>query len=312
MDRQGAVVTARVLILTAAAFLIAATAARPPLRAARWLSADADLRADLGSMPSECVTLPKRAAARWRVEVGRAAFRSSVLFGGQAGRAGLSCDACHRSGRTNPDFQFPGLSGAPGTADITSFLMSPKRGNDSHHFKPIPNLSGAKSALRIDQDPKKRDVEAFIHGIVTEEFDGREPPSAVLDGLGAYVRALSPGACPKDATVPQTVHARLDDVRRALRAADGALARKDAATAEVMIESARSQLGLVYERYAGLDRAQSALRASDLELAALRRDAHGGGKRARQRIAEWIAGSVSLETTLRRDAARSLYNPAHL
>ena len=239
---------------------------------------------------------------------------SSVLFGGQAGRAGLSCNACHLNGRTNADFQFPGLSGAPGTADITSLLMSPKRGQDEHTFKPIPNLSGPKTALRIDQDPHKKDLEGFIHGIVTEEFDGREPPRAVLDGLATYVRALSPGACPKTDRIAQTPHDRLDDIRRALRAADGALARHDAKTADVMVASARSQLGLIYERYPGdgLERPRAELKAADLGLASLRDEIDRDGKQARVHIAEWIASSSSLENSLVRDEDRSLFNPQRL
>ena len=315
MDRQGVTrLATRVLIAVAGAFLVAAAVARSPLKAAGWLAPGTDLKTALGQLPSECVTLPKRADARWRVEVGRAAFRSTVLFGGQAGRAGLSCNACHVNGRANPDFQFPGLSGAPGTADITSFLMSPKRGRDEPHYKPIPNLSGPKTALRIDQDPQKRDLEDFIHGIVTEEFDGREPPPAVLGGLTAYVRALSPGACPKVERIAQSPHDRMEDIRRALRAADGALLRHDARTAAAMVESARSQLGQIYERYPGegLEKPRAALKAADLSLASLRHEIDGAGPHARVRIAEWIAASMELEKTLAHDQARSLFNPQRL
>jgi hypothetical protein len=314
VDRQGAALAARVLALGASAFLLAAAANLPPLKAARWLAPQTDFKVALGTLPTECVTLPKGRDARWRVEVGRAAFRSTVLFGGQAGRAGLSCNACHVNGRTNPDFQFPGLSGAPGTADITSFLMSPKRGKDEHHFKPIPNLSGPKTALRIDQDPRKPDLEGFIHGIVTEEFDGREPPPAVMDGLASYVRALSPGACPKPERIAQSPRDRLEDIRRALRAADGALLRRDAKTADVMVESARSQLGLIYERYPGdgLERPRAELKAADLALASLRDQIDRGDRQAHVRIAEWIASSSGLEKTLVREQSRSLFNPQRL
>jgi hypothetical protein len=312
MDRPGAF--ARVLILAACGLLLAASVARPPLRAARWLAPDADLAASLGFLPSECLGRPRTVEARYRVEVGRAAFRSSVLFGGQAGRAGLSCDACHRSGRDNPRFLFPGLSGAPGTADVTSDLMSPKRGDHLDNPKPIPNLSGPKDRLKISQDPARKDVEAFVHGIVTEEFDGPEPSPTVLAGLAAYVRALSPGRCPKQTLLPQRAHDRLDDVRRALLAADGALARRDPATAQAMVEAARSGLGLIYERYAApdLERPRAELRAADLELLSLRRRIEAHAPDARVRIAEWIAGSGGLEKTLKRDESRSLFNPARL
>ena len=46
-----------------------------------------------------------------------------------------------------------------------------------------------------------------------------------------------------------TVAGRMSDVRRALRSADAAMARRDAATARVMIAAARSELGLIAERF---------------------------------------------------------------
>ncbi len=192
--------------------------------------------------------------------------------------------------------------------------MSPKRGKDEHHFKPIPNLSGPKTALRIDQDPRKPDLQGFIHGIVTEEFDGREPPPAVMDGLTSYVRALSPAACPAPERIAQSPHDRMEDIRRALRAADGALMRHDAKIADVMVESARSQLGLIYERYAGegLERPRAELKAADLGLASLRDKIDRGDRQARVHIAEWIATSSGLEKTLVRNQSRSLFNPARL
>ena len=97
---------------------------------------------------------------------------------------------CHRDGRTNPDFQFPGVSGAAGTADVTDSLFSSHRGDGLDNPKPIPDLSAPKEKLKIDQAPLSRALETFIHGLVTQEFDGPEPTPAVLEGLADYVRAL--------------------------------------------------------------------------------------------------------------------------
>ncbi len=313
MDRPGPF--PRLLIAAAGVLLVAASAAsRPPLKAAGWLAADADLKAILGTAPTECLGRITTDQARYEIEVGRAAFRSPLLFGGQAGKAGLMCDSCHRSGHGNPQFQFPGLSAGPGTADVTSLLMSPKRGKRVGTPKAIPDLSGPKGALRISQDPDKPDLESFIHGIVTEEFDGREPPPMVLKGLATYVRALSPGTCPRTAAAPVTASSRLEDARRALRAADMALVRKDPATAELMVQSARGQLGLIYERYpdAGLARSREAVRAADLQLLSLRGAVHDGSPAARQKIAEWIAASAGLERILKAQEKQSLFNPARL
>jgi hypothetical protein len=322
LDRPGAqarLLIARTLAVVAAGVLLGAAASGsgrslPPLKAAGWLGPDADLKADLGYAPSECLAKAKDAETRYRIEVGRAAFRSSLLFGGQAGHAGLSCEACHKNGRTNRDFLFPGLSGAPGTADVTSFLMSPKRGKHGAVPKPIPDLSGPRSGLRISQDPKREDLRNFVHGIVTEEFDGPEPPKGVMDGLVVYVRHLGPEHCPKPERVKLSAGSRLEDARRAVRAADLALVRKDPATAQVMVEAARDSLGVINERYAGpgLSRERASLKASAAELQVLRQAIASGDRSARSRAAAWIAGTAGLQRTLKAAESRSLYNPDRL
>jgi hypothetical protein len=310
LDRPGAF--ARALSLAAAAFLVAAATPRPALKAERWLAPGTDRAAVLGAAPAECLPAIRDPERRWRVEVGRAAFRSPLVLGGQAAKAGLSCNACHRSGRDNPAFQFPGLSGAPGTADVTSFLMSSKRGDDRADPRPIPDLSGPGERLKVPRDGQA--LETFVHGLVTEEFEGLEPPAAVMDGLVAYVRALSPAACPKAATRPVTVADTLEDARRALRAADGALARRDSATAQAMVLAARDALGRIDERFAdpSLQGERAFVRVSDFGLAALRQAMRSDDPGARRLIAEWIAASADLERRLVRVEDRSLFNPARL
>ena len=145
----------------------------------RWLAPGVDASQALTHRPTECLGAPPDAETAYQVEVGRAAFRTPLLLGGQAARAGIACETCHRNGRTNPDFDFPGLSGAPGTADVTTSVLSSHRGDGIDNPKPIPNLSGPKTALKTDQDPASGKLEAFIDGIVTQEFDGAEPPPAV-------------------------------------------------------------------------------------------------------------------------------------
>ena len=91
----------------------------------------------------------------------------------------------------------------------------------------------------------------FIHGLVTEEFEGAEPPPAVLEGLAAYVRALDPAACPSDGWQAVTAGATIADALRAAAAARAALAHRDGAAAVVMIQAARAQLGDLAERFDG-------------------------------------------------------------
>lgn len=250
-----------VLLLAAASDRLAL-----PVREARWL-APGSVHAGLTREPSECFARPADPAERRRAEIGRVAFRTPLLLGGQAARAGLSCAGCHRNGRGNPDFLFPGLSGAPGTADVTASLMSSHRGDGHFNPRPIPDLGGPRQALKVSQNRRERAVEAFIRGLVVEEFDGPEPPPAVLDGLAAYVRALGPAACGRGER-----RVRLASRLALVDDAVGLAATEAGETRRLLLAAARSQLGEVDERFAvvGGESARAVLREADRELRKLR------------------------------------------
>ncbi|HWF78393.1 MAG TPA: hypothetical protein VN694_14605, partial [Caulobacteraceae bacterium] len=286
----------------------------PALRAMRWLAPGVDASAALTRRPTECLAAPKDAETAYLVELGRAAFRTPLLLGGQGARAGLSCESCHRDGRNNPDFAFPGVSGAPGTADVTTSVLSSHEMESVHGPKPIPDLSGPKSALKFDQDPASDALEGAIGRIITREFDGPPPPPAVLKGLAAYVRALSPGACPPAASEPVGAAQALADARRAAAAAIVALDHHDAPSAVLMIEAARSQLGDIDERYRGeaLAPQRRALALASAELAAAQADATRGSAAARPAIVIWLAKEPAWSQPLLAAEPQSLYAPARL
>lgn len=273
-----------------------------------WAPHGADVVAVFGFAPTECLRTPADPTRALSVEIGRAAFRTPLLLGGQAARAGLSCESCHRQGRGNPDFQFPGASGEPGTADVTLSLFSSRRGNGVHDPKPIPDLSGPRDRLKVASD----DLPAFIHGLIVEEFDGQAPPSAVLTGLADYVRALDPSSCPARARAPITIETLLNDARRAVAAADASLVAGDGPTALLMIAAARARLGLIDERYAGFTREQRTLRKADTNLANLQASTRAGLPSARADLRRWSLESPRLEARLAAREPASLFNPAHL
>lgn len=293
---------------------VLALAAGPPIRAVRWAAKDADPVATFARTPTECLNLPADAAEALKVELGRAAFRTPVLLGGQAARAGLACETCHQAGRSNPTFLFPGVSGAPGTADVTNSLFSTHRGDGVDNPKPIPDLSGPKDRLKIAQAPRAGRLEPFIHGLIVEEFDGPEPPPAVLQGLAAYVRGLQPRACPAAASEPLTPGYYLSDARRAVRAAQGEIARGDRPAAILALASARSRLGLIDERFAGpgLAGERAALRGADQGLAEAQAGLRAGAPDVARRLASWLDRSLGLEARLAAKAPDSLFNPTHL
>src|SRR5262249_13748448 len=220
-----------------------------------------------------------------------------------------------RQGRGNPDFAFPGISGAPGTADVGTSVLSSHRGGGPLKPVPIPNLSGPKSALKTPQDLASGALEARIAAIDTQEFEGPAPAPAVLKGLAAYVRALSPAACPAAAGEPTTPAGKLADARRAVRAALMALDRHEGAAAALMAAAARSALGDIDERYVGPPRlaaARAALRGASLELAAAEEGAPGDPDPARLSLTLWLGRERSWAPTVIAGAPLSLYDPARL
>lgn len=314
--RSAGPLAALVLTATLAGALALAAPGDPPLRGMRWAAAGTNPVRAFATTPSECLTHYGDPARDTAVEVGRAAFRTPLVLGGQAGRAGVACETCHRSGRDNPDFLFPGVSGAPGTADVTSSLFSTHRGNGVFDPKPIPDLSKPKPALTISQTTASGNaLEPFIHGLITEEFDGPEPTSATLAGLAAYVRALDPAACPANPRQLVTPVLYMDDARRALRVAQAEAAGQDFATAVVMVASARARLGLIDERFdtPALAPRRLALRVADTRLAAIQATLRAKDlPAAAAAIDAWLQDAVALQADLIVGAPASLFDPARL
>jgi len=300
-------------LLAATCFALAAAAAELPLRAARWLPPERQAYA-LAHAPGECLKPTGDAQAMRRIAIGRAAFRTPLLLGGQAARAGLSCDSCHRNGRGNPDFRFPGLSGAPGTADVTSSLMSSHRGDGVGNPTAIPDLAGPAQRLKVSRDRSSRALETFVHGLIVEEFDGPEPAPLTLDSIAEYVRTLSPGACASSTERRIALAAYLADAGEAMRAAQYALDAHDPVTARLMLASARTTLGMIDERYAtpGLARDRQLIGAADLELAAIQKAIDAGDPNVSARIAAWSARMPRWTAPLERDEALSLFNAERL
>jgi len=197
---------------------------------------------------------------------------------------------------------------------VTSALFSSHRDDGIDNPKPIPDLSSPKSALKVSQDPARGDLERFIHGLITEEFDGAEPPPAVLAGLAAYVRALGPGACPREARAPVRTESFVEEARRSVRVAEAALAHGDSAAAILMTDGARWRLGLINERYddpTSAD-ARAALKAADLDLLAAQVAIRAGDPGAKVRLGLWLARSTAWAQILAREEPRSLFDRARL
>ena len=279
-----------------------------PLHALRWTDRAAWIETTT-RQPRECLALPVAPATRAAIEVGRAAFRTPLVLGGQAARLGLSCESCHSNGRRNPAFRFAGLSGAPGTADVTSSMMSSHRGNGVFDPKPIPDLAAPGKVSRSPASPALR---AFVRGLITEEFDGREPPPAVLDGLIAYVRAIDAGQCAGNDPEPLTAAQWIDDANRAMAAARERWQAHDPASSVVMLGAARHALGRLDERYARLARDHASLASADAAIALIRESVEAGQAQPDRLMLAWSAHALRWEARLRRDEPQSLFDRSRL
>ncbi len=310
MDRNGS----RFAILTLGAAAAIAAAAPPPadfpIRAAQWLDPPQRITA-LSSQPNECALVPRDAGQRQLFEIGRAAFRAPLLLGGQAARSGLNCASCHSNGRRNPAFDFPGLSGDPGTADVTSSLMSSHRGNAVFDPRTIPDLALPGKVSRARGDLA---LETFIHGLIVEEFDGAEPPGLILQGLGTYVRAIGRPGCDRIARMPLRLAAMTGDASRAVAASSSVWRSGDTAAARLLLSSARSVLGLIHERYAGprLASDRLALLRADLGLLAVEQAMDRKDAQIPRMLAAWQADMPRWTAPLARDEARALFAEANL
>jgi hypothetical protein len=212
----------------------------------RWTAPGQEITT-LSKQPSACLVID--AASQAEVRAGLALFNAPALLGGQAAKAGLSCASCHVNGRSNPHFLLPSLSGNAGTADVTNSFFGPARGNGISDPVPIPDLAIPGKVSRAPADPA---LILFTQRLIVDEFSGKQPSTAMLRALAAYMRAIQ--SCAGDKAADQ--HRRLDDQLVVIYAAlDGANMMHqigDHAAANVLLSGARHQLGLIDERYAAV------------------------------------------------------------
>ncbi len=187
--------------------------------------------------------------------MGLALFNTPTLLGGQAARAGLSCASCHVNGRDNAHFLLPSLSGAPGTADVTSSFFGIARGNGHHDPVTIPDLA---QPGKVSRAPGDQALPIFIRNLIVDEFSGAEPSASTLLALTQYVRAVAPCAGGDDRPQKRQLNDQLTLIRAAVESAAAEVRGGPAATGSVgegaavplLIAGARHQLGLIAERYA--------------------------------------------------------------
>jgi hypothetical protein len=262
--------------------------------------------------PVECTLRPAGGISLTSYMTGRAAFQTPNLLGGQAARAGLTCASCHNNGRGNPHFSFPGLSGAPGTADVTSSVMSKKRGDGIANPVPIPDLAITPPKIsRAVGDPALR---AFIRGLIVEEFDGAEPSAAVLDGLTLYVRSMSAAACGGRSDAAITASTALSDASDATEVALRHWSNDDNDSSRMMLASARAALGRIHERFAGptLRKQRASIERLDHDLLTIQQAVDRDAPSVDRLITRWQARMAMAAPAIQAGEPLSLYAPERL
>jgi hypothetical protein len=277
----------------------------------KWIDPGADPVAELTRVRPECTRPPSGAAAASLVALGRIAFRSPVLLGGIAARSGMSCNTCHRNGHDNPAFFLAGVSGNPGTADVTGALFSRGRDDGSFNPVPIPTLVDAASDPPFGSVLPMDDLRDFHLAIVVEEFQGQLPPDAVLEGLHAYVDALRSGACPAPASEEVTLEGDSLDLEAAYDVMLWAIERADIPTAEFVSLAWKAALGRMHQRFAPDGRSQGLVKVSRAltPVRALLETDPGEAATALARVRDLQRGVLS---ALGAEASRSFYDPGFL
>ena len=125
------------------------------------------------------------------ISLGELAFKSEVLL--EASRSfgvHVSCDSCHPDGGTTKLLFIQGLSGKPGTIDITNRAMTLY---EDGSFNPVnvPSIFGARHTPPYSRSGNFPTLRDFTRFVVVEEFGGIEPGALTLDALVAYEESLN-------------------------------------------------------------------------------------------------------------------------
>ena len=313
MDYRGPKLLALICLGSVIGSAAAASGSKSLIRAMDWLAPDGYATA----LNSEPVTRLKMSGLNKKsidkFIIGQTLFNTPTILGGQAAKAGISCASCHSNGRSNPYFQFPGVSGAPGTADVTHSFFSSFRGNATFDPVTIPDLT---KAGKISRNPENDDLEKFVRDLIVEEFNGSEPSSASLTALAHYIRTISP---PRDEGAKMKwmalgIEAHFDRAEEAFYSAEQTLNAGDTNLAILLFAGARHQIGLVYERFQGSELTNEAQRLENLgqKLGLIQTAIRNDNAKTTDLLRSWSDEFSRTKDLLDDKVELSLYNPDKL
>jgi hypothetical protein len=276
----------------------------------KWIHPDADAVEILTRVRAECLVTPRDAERARLVRLGRVAFRSPALLGGLAARVGMSCDSCHRNGHDNPVFYLAGVSGDPGTADVTGSVFSTTREDGIINPVVIPSLVDRASAPPFGTTVPASDLRTFLHTAIVDEFQGEPPPKAVSEGVLAYLESLQSGGCPAERSEAVTFDADTRELLETLGVVVETLEQDNLRAAMFALTSSRAALERVYRRFPERVSAREGLVDSSMALSSLREELEEQG--VSKTLASLEEERLRLEAVLRKLATQvdgSYYDP---
>lgn len=165
--------------------------AQSQLSDSRWLPPGSDIASSLSSEPREILRVTEAGGAEsFLVGLGRLAFRSPLLLGGEARRLGLSCNTCHTGGGANTSFFVAGVSDLPGNVDGAHSFFNLKADDGRNRSINIPDLRGVRWRGPYGHDGRFWSLREFTRDVIVTEFAGDDPPAVILDALVAYQNEL--------------------------------------------------------------------------------------------------------------------------
>jgi len=266
----------------------------------RWAKPDVNLMELLSVEPNECLAPLAQSSDFQTIALGRMAFRSPFLLGGQATRRGLTCQACHTQGARNANFFVVGLSDGVGTADVSNFHFSDELGDEVFNPSPIPSLSD--DIRVVDYDPAKTEFEDFVTRLITKEFTGKNPSPEIKSALLTYLRQLDDSHCTDKTLIGADL---LDYKVRVIEQTFEALEQNNftMATQKFLAAALRIELGRLNTRFPYTDAVQS-------ELLEISQSLNGrGGDVSDSQIKRAAQQWATLSPEISQHYDKSLFNP---
>lgn len=224
------------------AWQVPAGANAPVFRDRDWLPEGS--RLEPMEIPAERLTILP--GIHGLAELGRLAFRSPDILGGNARLSEISCQVCHTNGGANRAFFIPGLSDRPGRVDIAHRLWNPMADDGLDRPVEIPTLHGVGARPVLGSAVRMGSLRDFTRRVIVVEFAGPEPRPDILDALVEYQIALA--ADGEEAASVEDRDEGAADLPRYLDVLDRALAAEDPALAELVSRMIRAALGRLAAR----------------------------------------------------------------